>query len=71
MPLKLLQGVAARFPFASIEITLEANPGTVEAGRFCRLSSKPVSPIIGIGVQVSSRKNCRIGPSDPLASSCG
>ena len=33
----LLAGLAARLPFASdVEITMEANPGTVEHGRFSR-----------------------------------
>ena len=47
----LLQGVAARIPFASdIEITLEANPGTVEAGRFAGYQQAGVTRI-SIGVQ--------------------
>ncbi len=47
----LLQGVAARIPFADdIEITLEANPGTVEAGRFAGYQQAGVTRI-SIGVQ--------------------
>ena len=47
----LLQGVATRIPFADdIEITLEANPGTVEAGRFAGYQQAGVTRI-SIGVQ--------------------
>ncbi|WP_024872935.1 radical SAM family heme chaperone HemW [Tolumonas lignilytica] len=47
----LLQGVQARIPFADdIEITMEANPGTVEAGRFTGYQQAGVTRI-SIGVQ--------------------
>ncbi|MBB6056283.1 radical SAM family heme chaperone HemW [Tolumonas osonensis] len=47
----LLDGVAARVPFAAdIEITMEANPGTVEAGRFAGYQQAGVTRI-SIGVQ--------------------
>ncbi|MGL4204650.1 MAG: radical SAM family heme chaperone HemW [Aeromonadaceae bacterium] len=48
---QLLQGVEARIPFAEdIEITMEANPGTVEAGRFTGFQAAGVNRI-SIGVQ--------------------
>lgn len=48
---QLLQGVAARIPFApDIEITMEANPGTIEAGRFAGFQAAGVNRI-SIGVQ--------------------
>ncbi len=47
----LLDGVAARVPFAAnIEITMEANPGTIEAGRFAGYQQAGVTRI-SIGVQ--------------------
>ena len=47
----LLDGVAAQIPFADdIEITMEANPGTVEAGRFIGYQRAGVTRI-SIGVQ--------------------
>lgn len=48
---QLLQGVAARIPFTpDIEITMEANPGTIEAGRFAGFQAAGVNRI-SIGVQ--------------------
>ena len=48
---RLLEGVAARIPFAPhIEITMEANPGTVEAGRFAAYQAAGVNRI-SIGIQ--------------------
>lgn len=48
---QLLQGVAARIPFTpDIEITMEANPGTIEAGRFVGFQAAGVNRI-SIGVQ--------------------
>ena len=48
---RLLEGVAARIPFAPhIEITMEANPGTVEAGRFAAYQTAGVNRI-SIGIQ--------------------
>lgn len=47
----LLKGVAVLIPFAeNIEITLEANPGTVETGRFVQYKNAGVNRI-SIGVQ--------------------
>ncbi|MCD8548829.1 MAG: radical SAM family heme chaperone HemW [Aeromonadaceae bacterium] len=48
---QLLAGIQARIPFApDIEITLEANPGTVEAGRFPGYVAAGINRI-SIGVQ--------------------
>ncbi|WP_434358506.1 radical SAM family heme chaperone HemW [Parasalinivibrio latis] len=48
---QLLNGVAERIPFSpDIEITMEANPGTVEAGRFTAYREAGVNRI-SIGVQ--------------------
>ena len=48
---RLLTGVARRIPFdADIEITMEANPGTVEAGRFAAYQAAGVNRI-SIGIQ--------------------
>lgn len=48
---QLLQGIKARIPFADdIEITMEANPGTVEAERFIGYRQAGVNRI-SIGVQ--------------------
>ena len=48
---RLLSGVAQRIPFdADIEITMEANPGTVEAGRFAAYQAAGVNRI-SIGIQ--------------------
>ena len=48
---ELLVGIRARIPFApDIEVTLEANPGTVEAGRFPGYVAAGVNRI-SIGVQ--------------------
>lgn len=48
---RLLEGVASRIPFAPhIEITMEANPGTVEAGRFAAYQAAGVNRI-SIGIQ--------------------
>ncbi len=47
----LLAGIRARIPFAAdIEITLEANPGTLESGRFAAYRAAGVNRI-SIGVQ--------------------
>ena len=60
MQLKHFQGVAARIPFANdIEITLEANPGTVEAGRFAGGYQQAGVTRISIGVQSFQPENCR------------
>ncbi|HIF9201488.1 TPA: radical SAM family heme chaperone HemW [Photobacterium damselae] len=48
---RLLQGIEARIPFSdNIEITMEANPGTVEAGRFQAYQQAGVNRI-SIGIQ--------------------
>ncbi|BAX54165.1 Oxygen-independent coproporphyrinogen-III oxidase 1 [Photobacterium damselae subsp. piscicida] len=48
---RLLQGIEARIPFSDdIEITMEANPGTVEAGRFQAYQQAGVNRI-SIGIQ--------------------
>ncbi|UJZ94273.1 radical SAM family heme chaperone HemW [Photobacterium damselae subsp. damselae] len=48
---RLLQGIKARIPFSDdIEITMEANPGTVEAGRFQAYQQAGVNRI-SIGIQ--------------------
>ncbi|MGR5115982.1 radical SAM family heme chaperone HemW [Photobacterium damselae] len=48
---RLLQGIEARIPFSDdIEITMEANPGTVEAGRFQVYQQAGVNRI-SIGIQ--------------------
>ncbi|WIH23649.1 radical SAM family heme chaperone HemW [Photobacterium damselae] len=48
---RLLQGIEARVPFSDdIEITMEANPGTVEAGRFQAYQQAGVNRI-SIGIQ--------------------
>ncbi|HQU15213.1 MAG: YggW family oxidoreductase [Chromatiales bacterium 21-64-14] len=48
---RLLEGVVARLPGAGeIEVTLEANPGTVEHGRFAELRAAGVNRL-SIGVQ--------------------
>ncbi|WIG81614.1 radical SAM family heme chaperone HemW [Photobacterium damselae] len=48
---RLLQGIEARIPFSDdIEITMEANPGTVEAGRFHAYQQAGVNRI-SIGIQ--------------------
>jgi len=48
---RLLAGIRARIPFADdIEITMEANPGTVEAGRFAGFQAAGINRI-SIGVQ--------------------
>lgn len=48
---RLLAGVAARVPLADdLEVTLEANPGTVEAGRFAGYRAAGVNRL-SIGVQ--------------------
>ncbi|WP_341503000.1 radical SAM family heme chaperone HemW [Gallaecimonas sp. GXIMD4217] len=48
---RLLRGIAARIPFADdIEITLEANPGTVEADKFAGFARAGVNRL-SIGVQ--------------------
>ncbi|MGR5368341.1 radical SAM family heme chaperone HemW [Photobacterium damselae] len=48
---RLLQGIEARIPFSDdIEITMEANPGTVEAGRFQAYQQAGINRI-SIGIQ--------------------
>ena len=48
---RLLSDVRARLPLsAEVEITLEANPGTLEAGRFCQYRRAGVNRL-SIGVQ--------------------
>lgn len=48
---RLLQAIEARIPFSDdIEITMEANPGTVEAGRFTAYRAVGVNRI-SIGIQ--------------------
>lgn len=48
---RLLAGIRSRIPFADdIEITMEANPGTVEAGRFAGFQAAGINRI-SIGVQ--------------------
>lgn len=48
---RLLQAIEARIPFSdNIEITMEANPGTVEAGRFTAYRAVGVNRI-SIGIQ--------------------
>lgn len=48
---RLLDGIQALIPFANaMEITLEANPGTVEAGRFAGFKAAGVNRI-SIGIQ--------------------
>lgn len=48
---ELLQAVASRLPFApDIEITLEANPGTIERGRFADYRAAGISRV-SLGVQ--------------------
>ena len=48
---RLLAGIKHRIPFADdIEITMEANPGTVEAGRFAGFQAAGINRI-SIGVQ--------------------
>lgn len=48
---RLLTGIKLRIPFADdIEITMEANPGTVEAGRFAGFQAAGINRI-SIGVQ--------------------
>lgn len=58
----LLDGVRARLPLAAnVEITMEANPGTVEAGRFVDYQQAGVNRI-SIGVQsFSANKLQRLG----------
>lgn len=59
---KLLDGVRTRLPLAAgAEITMEANPGTVEAGRFAAYQAAGVNRI-SIGVQsFSQEKLQRLG----------
>lgn len=58
----LLNGIRQRIPFIDdIEITMEANPGTVEAGRFAAFHDAGVNRI-SIGVQsFASDKLARLG----------
>ncbi|MDO5531300.1 radical SAM family heme chaperone HemW [Sutterella sp.] len=56
---RLLQGIAERFPLAKdCEITMEANPGTVEAGKFARFRDAGVNRL-SIGVQSFSDERLR------------
>ncbi|KMV28437.1 coproporphyrinogen III oxidase [Photobacterium swingsii] len=59
---RLLAGIQARIPFSDdIEITMEANPGTVEAGRFDAYRQAGVNRI-SIGVQsFQDEKLTRLG----------
>jgi putative oxygen-independent coproporphyrinogen III oxidase len=59
---RLLKGIEARIPFShDIEITMEANPGTVEAGRFVAYQEVGVNRI-SIGVQsFQDEKLTRLG----------
>ncbi|HEX7111842.1 MAG TPA: radical SAM family heme chaperone HemW, partial [Mizugakiibacter sp.] len=59
---RLLEGVAARLPLADgIEVTLEANPGTVEHGRFEGYRAAGVNRL-SIGVQsFDDAKLARLG----------
>lgn len=59
---RLLKAIEARIPFsADIEITMEANPGTVEAGRFLAYQQVGVNRI-SIGVQsFQDEKLARLG----------
>lgn len=69
---RLLQGVAARLPLApDAEITLEANPGTVEAGRFAGYRAAGVTRL-SIGVQSLDAAKLRAlgrihGPGEAIA----
>lgn len=69
---ELLAGIRARIPFApDIEITLEANPGTVEAGRFPGYVAAGVTRI-SIGVQSFAPEQLRRlgrihGPDEAIA----
>jgi len=48
---KLIEGLAARLPFAAnVEITMEANPGTVEHGRFAGYAEAGVNRV-SLGAQ--------------------
>ncbi|EAS43391.1 YggW family oxidoreductase [Photobacterium profundum] len=59
---RLLKGIEARIPFShDIEITMEANPGTVEAGRFVAYQEVGINRI-SIGVQsFQDEKLTRLG----------
>ncbi|WP_417616490.1 radical SAM family heme chaperone HemW [Oceanisphaera sp.] len=59
---RLLDGIKALIPFAdAMEITLEANPGTVEAGRFAGFKAAGVNRI-SIGIQsFQPEKLARLG----------
>ncbi|WP_154124504.1 radical SAM family heme chaperone HemW [Grimontia hollisae] len=59
---RLLQGIEAQIPFADdIEITMEANPGTVEADKFVAYRKAGVNRI-SIGVQsFDNQKLARLG----------
>ncbi|WP_413112970.1 radical SAM family heme chaperone HemW [Thaumasiovibrio sp. DFM-14] len=59
---RLLQGIASVLPFSpEIEITMEANPGTVEAGRFDAYRQAGINRI-SIGVQsFDNEKLTRLG----------
>lgn len=69
---RLLRGVAERLPLADeLEITLEANPGTVEAGRFAGYRDAGVTRL-SIGVQSLSAEKLRAlgrihGPDEAIA----
>jgi putative oxygen-independent coproporphyrinogen III oxidase len=57
---KLLSGVRARLPFLSdIEVTMEANPGTVEAEKFSGFLGAGINRI-SIGVQSFNDKHLKI-----------
>jgi oxygen-independent coproporphyrinogen-3 oxidase len=69
---QLLQGIAARLPLtAEAEITLEANPGTVEAGRFAGYRDAGVNRL-SIGVQSLDAGQLQVlgrihGPAEAVA----
>lgn len=69
---RLLAGVAARIPLADdVEITLEANPGTLDAGRFAAYREAGVNRL-SIGVQSLSADKLKAlgrihGPGEAVA----
>lgn len=70
---RLLQGVAARIAWAAdMEVTLEANPGTIERGRFAGYRQAGVNRV-SLGVQTFSAPHLQIlgrihSPADVLRS---
>jgi oxygen-independent coproporphyrinogen-3 oxidase len=56
----LLEGLAARLPFArDVEVTMEANPGTVEHGRFAGYASAGVNRV-SLGAQSFDATTLRV-----------